>query len=134
MKDSLFVTEAITARQNFRMFGCQGQHCNFPVVLERPKDGVKRKTEGTIHGEVFLADRTTIGKLDILERNGMMYTREIQRVHNPDLKKSFEVWMYIGNTNFWYNEMSDLGLVGKEEESNIYYWMEEHERAKIHNI
>ena len=136
MKDSMFVSEALTVRKNFRMFGCKGYHCNFPVVLERQKDAVERESEASIHGEVFLCDRKTIGNLDILERNGVMYTREIQRVYNPDINKTFEVWMYISNTNYWYSEMDKLAPVGREDvgegkKADMYYWMEEHERALI---
>jgi len=133
LKDAMFVSEAVTTRSQYRMFAFGGYQSNFPVVLKRESLGNPRKTEGTIHGEVFLVERKTFSIMDMLEKNGVMYNRNTTRVYNPDINKYFNCWMYTGDEIFWYDKRDDMSLVGHDEESRIYYWMKEHQHAKLRN-
>jgi gamma-glutamylaminecyclotransferase len=133
LKDSVFVTEAYTRRTDFRMFGLvKGASFNFPIVLHRG-EGIERKTEAAIHGEVFAVDTETLMKIDTIEQNGKMYERKLVQVSNPEYNgnKSFQAWMYIGVEDFWYKHKKSIALCGRNEEFQLYQWTKEHQFANI---
>lgn len=124
------VGEVLTVRDDFRMFGLASvPSSNFPIVLAGDSF-VKRKTEGQIHGELYLTHTKTIMELDKLESNGLAYNRTLIRVTTPHLEtRTFDAWMYIGDNDYWHARKKQLCLCGYNDEVNIYKWTKDHERS-----
>lgn len=61
---------------------------SFPGIVAHPGERIK--------GEVYEIDRSTLGKLDVLEGNGYFYTREVVGVQRDD-GSAIDAWSYIWN-------------------------------------
>lgn len=84
LSKSVFLGTTSTKKTNFVMFSFG----SFPAVLEfESKDEL-----GSIEGEVFEIDDETLFGLDVLESNGLFYTRK-----ETELDNGLTAWMYILN-------------------------------------
>ena len=80
--------------------------------------GVLKGGYGSIEGEVYLVDDTTLFKLDMLESNGIFYTRELTELENGD-----SAWMYILNSYSSHLTDDDDNIqIFYDEENLVFSW------------
>lgn len=88
---------AVTATQDYDML--VANPAGFPIVFNNCTE------KGRLHkvkGELWMVPTETILRMDNIEANGLVYSRELTSIFVG--KQTVYAWMYIGNPGFWRNK------------------------------
>jgi gamma-glutamylcyclotransferase (GGCT)/AIG2-like uncharacterized protein YtfP len=118
--------EAYTTTTSYVMEKCDSGA--FPVVYALKS---AHPTGQRIYGEVYLVSARHLLNVDVLEKNGQMYQRELRFVHlleqsfktkNGSMRPSLKCWIYLGLESFWVHH-DTKGMKSKEiENMRVYEW------------
>jgi gamma-glutamylcyclotransferase (GGCT)/AIG2-like uncharacterized protein YtfP len=93
--------------------------CNgaFPMIKEMENNLYK------VRGEVYKVDDYTLTKLDMLESNGMLYTRKQKKFKMFD-GSEVEAWVYIynGNPRSFGSKNGNLKIMLDNQNKKIVEW------------
>jgi gamma-glutamylcyclotransferase (GGCT)/AIG2-like uncharacterized protein YtfP len=111
--DAEFVGEATSLDDNYYMV-CNGA---FPMIKEMENNLYK------VRGEVYKVDDYTLTKLDMLESNGMLYTRKQKKFKMFD-GSEVEAWVYIynGNPRSFGSKNGNLKIMLDNQNKKIVEW------------
>jgi gamma-glutamylaminecyclotransferase len=118
LEHSTFIGTAVTVQHNFCMHPLHG---SFPAVTIGPDDSY------SITGELYEIDNQTLKQIDMLESNGVLYTRQLVSVYNGT--DVVEAWIYLmpDNDKFVTNSMVNRydRYVHTDFEQNTQEWFQD---------
>lgn len=128
LKDAKYLGKGETLRHYLMLEVGYG---SFPVIIEDPDEPFKREIHA-VAGEIYLVSPFHILALDKLERNGVMYNRELVKVFADDQPgvvgpyRTMNAFIYVGVKKHWQSRinnltMSSLKTVGNKQ---VYDWIE----------
>lgn len=108
LKNCPFIGTAWSRNTGWCMYRTNNAN-SYPIVFS-PQD----ETPGSIFGEVYLVPPFIIKTLDLIESNGIQYSRVYRTVdiHNRKLgPRTMAVWMYLSERSVWKDAIAKKGIV-----------------------
>jgi gamma-glutamylcyclotransferase (GGCT)/AIG2-like uncharacterized protein YtfP len=106
LEGSYFLGSAFTRNTGWTMYQMKGRH-SFPMIFTPAGNDIP----GSVFGEVYLVPPYKIKMLDLIESNGILYSRQYRTVDFHTRQGDqivMAVWMYLSERKTWQKAI-DLG-------------------------